>query len=104
VLLEFLEPWSEHWGNEAECRKLLSVGIVAWNAAVVSGSERENLIQSTLKAVPPEVRADLRTVLDEMVRRKEAHFASNRRMVISYDLSMTPTGPYLQVLSTFGRP
>ena len=43
-------------------------------------------------------------VIDEMVRRKEAHFASNRRMIINYDLTMTPTGPYLQVLSTFDRP
>jgi hypothetical protein len=104
VLLEFLEPWSEHWRDEEECRKLLSVGIVAWNAAVVSGGEREDLIQSTLKAVPPEVRADMRTVIDEMVRRKEAHFASNRRMIINYDLTMTPTGPHLQVLSTFDSP
>jgi hypothetical protein len=104
VLLEFLEPWSEGWRDEEDCRKLLSVGIIAWNAGIFSGSKRESLIEDTLRALPLGVRADARTIIDEMVRRKEALFASNRRIILNYELTMTPTGPYLQVLSTFDTP
>src|SRR5690242_14022299 len=68
VLLEFLEPWSEQWLDEEHYHKLLSIGIIAWNAGILSGSKREGLIEDTLRALPLEVRADARTVLDDMVR------------------------------------
>jgi hypothetical protein len=101
VLLEFVEPYLQHGRTEEAVNKLLTVALVAWNAALVTGSQRDKLIQDTLQAVPAEVRPVMKNIIEEMMRRKETHFANNRRMIINYQLTMTPSGPHLQVLSTF---
>ena len=36
----------------------------------------------------------------QMIQRKLARFASNRRAIIEYKVTTTPTGPYVQVMST----
>ncbi|MCI0463952.1 MAG: hypothetical protein L0Z62_44025 [Gemmataceae bacterium] len=100
VLMEFLEPYTKHWKTEEDLRKLLTLGIVAWNAALVTGSTRDELIQSTSEVIPPELRQGLRSILDEMIQRKESYFANNKRMIIDYELTMGPAGPYLSVIST----
>ena len=102
VLLEFLEPYSEHWSTEEGFRKLLTVGLVAWNAALLSGSKREQFLQDMVQALPAEVRADMRSIVEEMIRRKETHFAANKRAIIDYQLTMTPSGPHLSVISSLG--
>jgi hypothetical protein len=102
VLLEFLEPYSEHWSTEEGFRKVLTVGLVAWNAALLSGSKREQFLQDMVQAVPAEVRGDMRSIVEEMIRRKETHFADNKRTIIDYQLTMTPSGPHVAVISTLG--
>ncbi len=101
VLLEFLEPYTEQWRTEEDLRRLLPVAIIVWNAALVSGREREELLQGALDALPPGARQDGRTLLEELIRRKEAHFADNHRLVLDYQLTMRPAGPHLSVISTF---
>jgi hypothetical protein len=103
VLLEFLEPYSEHWETEEELRKLLSLAIVAWNAALYSGSKRKEFIERMLEVVPPMVRQDMKAIIEEMIQRKEKDFASNQRMVVDYHLAMTTQGPHLSVASTLPR-
>src|SRR3954465_15468565 len=93
VLLEFLAPYSEYWRNEEQFKKLLAVALVAWNASLLPGSERADFIQRMVATVPPEVRQDMRSIVDEMIQRKEAYFADERRNIISYELTMTPSGP-----------
>lgn len=102
VLLEFLEPYSEHWRTEEEFTKLVTVGLIAWNAALMPGNERELFLQDMVQEVPPEVRQDMRSIVDEMIRRKETHFAGNKRAIIGYQITMTPSGPHLSVISTLG--
>jgi hypothetical protein len=100
VLLEFLQPYSEHWWPKERMEKLLAVALIAWNAAIHTGRERHDFIEDMVKAVPPEVREAMRSIVDEMVRRKETYFASNKRLILSYDLTLTPAGPHLSVVST----
>lgn len=102
VLMDFLEPYSERWRNEDELRKLLSIAIVAWNAALLKGSKRDEWMQRLSETVPPEARQVFRVILEEMIRRKESHFAGNQRMILDYDLTMGPAVPRLSVTSTFG--
>src|SRR5262245_41224919 len=101
VLMRFVEPYSQYWQTEDQLRRVLSVALVAWNAAVASGSDRDALIQSSLEAVPADVREDMRAIIAEMMQRKEAQFASNKRLIVDYQLTMTPTGPHVSVISTF---
>jgi len=100
VLVEFLEPYSEHWKTEEELRKLLTLALVAWNAALFSGSKRSDFIQRMAQSFPPESRQDFHSIIQEMIKRKEAHFASNKRTILDYQVTMTPSGPHLVVLST----
>jgi hypothetical protein len=100
VLLEFLGPYTPPEPTEAELSKLLSVGIVAWNAAIASAKEGEDLIRSVLETLPPEFREDMRALIDELIRRKEALFAQHKRLILDYRVTMQPSGPYVQVIST----
>jgi hypothetical protein len=100
VLLEFVEPYSGQWRTEEEFKKLLTVAVIAWNAALHSGSQRDEFIQDMVRAVPPEVRPDMRAIIEEMIQRKVSRFASNKRMIIDYRLTTTQAGPHLSVIST----
>src|SRR5262245_9412283 len=74
VLRDFVDPYWEGCKTEEALRKLITLGIIAWNAALVSGSERSKLIEGTLETVPPDVRPGMRAFLEEMIRRKESVF------------------------------
>jgi hypothetical protein len=101
VLWAFMEPYLEHGRTEEALRKLLDLALVAWNAALLSGSQREELIQDTLSAVPPDVRGAIRAIVEEMIQRKEAYFAGYKRMILDYQLTWTPPKPYLSVISSY---
>jgi hypothetical protein len=100
VLLDFVEPYSDQWRNEAELRTLLNIATLVWNASLLTGSQREEAIQDMIQAVPPEGRVDFRRILDDMIQRKMALFAGNKRAILSFEVSKTPTGPYVSVISS----
>jgi hypothetical protein len=96
VFLDFLEPY---WKNEAQLRKLLIIGVIAWNAGCVTGEKKAALVEPTLALVPAEFREELKCMLDDMISRKETQFADDRRLILNYDLTMRPDGkPHLTVL------
>lgn len=100
VLLDFVEPYLDSAPTEEALRKLLVLAVVAWNAALLPTTERDKFIQESENALPPDARADFRTVLDPLIARKLAHFATIRRGIFEFKLSMRSSGPYLQVMST----
>jgi hypothetical protein len=100
VLLDFVEPYRQFAPTVEALRRLLTVAMVAWNAALLPPSKRDELIQSTAKAHPPEAREDYLAILEPLIQRKLAVFPNCCRAVLSFDLSMGPSGPHLQVLST----
>jgi hypothetical protein len=102
VLLEFIEPYSDKWKNEEELSKLLALAIVAWNAATFSGSERDAFIEEMAQALPADARPFMRAIVMEMLQRKLLHFASNKRLILSFEVTPTPTGPYVAVVSSPG--
>jgi hypothetical protein len=103
VLMEFIEPYMPHAQTREALDKLLALATVAWNAALRSGSERDDFLRSMEQTLPQEARADMRSILGEMITRKETHFAGIERTIIDYQLTMTPNGPHLSVMSTFEK-
>jgi len=101
VLLEFVEPYSQYWKTKEELNKLLGVAVIAWNAALLPGNERKEIIENAVKVAPPEIRQDMKAIVEEMIQRKETHFAHNKRMIMNYQVTMTKEGPHVTVLSTF---
>src|SRR5467141_3000028 len=45
VFLEFVEPYSDHWKTAEDLKKVLGVAVLAWNAALYPGPEREKLLR-----------------------------------------------------------
>jgi hypothetical protein len=100
VLLEFIEPYSQYWKTTEELTKLLGVAAIAWNAALLPGSEWKEAIENAVKVAPPEIRQDMKAIVEEMMQRKETHFSHNKRMIMNYQVTMTKEGPHVTVLST----
>ncbi len=104
VLEDFVEPYRDTASTEDEFRKLLLLGSLAWNAALLPEDERRAMIEETLKAgMSRGDEADLaavREIVEWLVRRKLEHFAANQRAIVSFELTDTGDGFHLSVAST----
>jgi hypothetical protein len=104
VLEDFIEPYMGSVEDEDAHRKLLSLGVLAWNAALLPEDRRKAMIDDFVsKGFPPgsaDLATKLRSLVDSMVERKLAHFASNRRAIISFELKDTGRDFHLTVAST----
>jgi hypothetical protein len=100
VIIEFLDPYMDKWKDLAQLRTLVAFGAIAWNAALLPEDDREQSLRIAEAMTPPEGRSLLRAVLSDLVRRKFTHFASDTRAIIDYQVTMTPTGPYVAIASS----
>ena len=100
VLTELVRPDWNTCANEEDMRKLLTLGLVAWNAALFQGAKRAAYLDDFAKTFPAESRSDFYFVIEPLIRRKEELFPQNKRPMLSYDLTWLPSGePYLTVVS-----
>src|SRR6516165_11203247 len=104
VLEDFIEPYREVAHNEDALRKLLDLGVLAWNAALLPEEQRRTAIDEILREGLPgsskEDRALAKEIIETLVRRKEERFAANQRAIISFELTDTGHGYHLTVAST----
>jgi hypothetical protein len=106
VLEDFIEPYMDSVEGEDAYRKLLTLATLAWNAALLPEDRRKDMIDDVLsKGLPlgsDELGAGLRSIVEAMIERKEAHFSSNRRAIISFELQDRGEDYHLTVASTLG--
>jgi hypothetical protein len=100
VFCEFLEPYWHLWETEDQLHKLLTLGMAAWNAAIVTGEKRENLIRGLEELLPPEARAEFRSSLEDMCRHKRLRYPDNKRLILQYRFRDEGDTINLQVVST----
>ena len=100
LLIEFIEPYEGLAQSEEDYRKLLSVGLVAWNAALYPLQDRRAMVDSIVEKAIPAVADDAKLIIDELIRRKDRHFSEIKRAMLSYVLTMTRGGPHVSVAST----
>ena len=104
VFWQFLEPFKKYATTDPAMENLIVLGICAWNACVVSPTERDKLIEAVKRAVlgqaGEEWRADLEQTLNSLIKRKERHFANDRRYIVSYHLDSTRDTYHLSMVST----
>ena len=100
ALARFVEPYLGFTDSEESYRRLLSLGVVAWNAALLSGDERRQMIDDTLGHVrgSEAEKGGVRQFIDDLVRRKQAEFAADRRPIVDFELTDTGTGYHLSVV------
>jgi hypothetical protein len=106
VLEDFVEPYLDWFEGEEGYRGLLTLALLAWNAALRPEDQQDAMIDDVLaKALPPgsdEEMREMRALVEAMVERKLTDFASNRRAIISFELRNTGGGLHLSVASTLG--
>jgi len=104
VLEEFIEPYIESATTPEAYHKLIALAIIAWNAALLEETERQNLITQSTEAIlakaGEEWKKDLQDILAMFIERKQRYFANNRRYILNYHLSETEKGYHLAVIST----
>ena len=104
VLENFIEPYRELADTEDGFRNLLDLGMLAWNAALLPEGERRAMIDKILAAglsrASEADRAQARELIEALVRRKEEHFAANRRVIVSINVTDRGDDYYLSVAST----
>ena len=100
VLEEFIAPYHQVADTEEQYSKLLAMAVTAWSVALFPAQKRKAHIEEMLEAIPEEVRADGRAIINELIERKDRYFSEYRRMIIDYEVTDTGDGYHLVVLST----
>jgi hypothetical protein len=104
VLLQFIEPFKKYATTTQAYEKLIVLAILASNAALLEGADRQNLINQATKIVlgqaGAEWKKDLDHILALLVKQKERYFADNKRRIIDYRLTDTGKNYHLAVVST----
>jgi hypothetical protein len=101
VMEEFIDPYLDEARTEHQLRELLSIATIAWNAALMPAAEQDALVEDVMATVPQESRPFFLNWLMELIRRKLAFFADNKRLILSYELTWNPDNPYISVMSSF---
>lgn len=103
AILKFIKPYKELVPTYAAYDQLIALAIVAWNAALVEGQERQDMLDRFLdvivKSESEEVRREFRQFVNELIERKERYFSKDRRYVAGYHLSETKENYHLSVAS-----
>ena len=100
VLKEFIAPYRDIANTEEAFRKLLVTAVIAWNAALFPAEERKAHLEKVLEALPEEVRADGRAIINELIERKKRCFSEYKRMIVDYEVTDTGKDYHLVVIST----
>jgi hypothetical protein len=134
VVLEFLEPYRKFARDEAALEKLVALGVVAWNIALLPADEREAAVEkfavaafglgrrtwlgrlrdwfgsrggnanSASDLVVTHEHRDFKATIREMIERKLGVYPDNHRFIVDYRLTCDDEDVQLFVLSTLERP
>lgn len=103
VLLAFVEPYQRFAKTRRAFERLIAVGVVAWNAALASPEGRRSLLDATSKSVQESAGEEdaevFRALVNDLIKRKERHFAENKRLIASYQVTEGKGKLHLSVAS-----
>jgi hypothetical protein len=104
LLQELVEPYAADTEGLEEYKKLLSLGVLAWNIALGPSARDTALIDEGidrgLGTGNPEARAIARQLIEELIERKRRHFAGFRRPILDFILQDVGDGRcHLSVIS-----
>jgi len=100
VLLDFIDPYRDDSMSEFQLRVLIATGSLAWNTAMLPQESRGEILDGAVRDAISEGADEFRELLSEMIERKQRDFAHVTRFILGYQLTMTPEGPHLDVLSS----
>lgn len=102
ALLEFVAPYRHTAKNAEAFGKLITLAIVAWNAAIMAGADGQKMVDTALAVIGKEAGEEARKVaaglLAELMRRKLSHFAGDKRFIVDYQVTETRNAYHLAVV------
>jgi hypothetical protein len=105
LLLDFLHEHQPHATTRQAFDHMVKTGIFAWNLAIVADeAEQQAEIDKHAAKVGTETGDVFRTVVNELIARKQQHFAQFRRLIVEYEITETAKGFDLSVVSTGDQP
>ena len=77
------------------------VAIVAWNTTLLPEKEQKPMVKKMLKSLslPRSVLRDMKGIMEELIERKNKHFAEHTRVIMDYQVTETRDGYHLSVAS-----
>jgi hypothetical protein len=108
VLEDFIEPYSDDSLNKHGLEMLLTMGMLAWNIALMPAATRIEMKSEALARMLPSIGLDdiafTRNFLNELIDRKDNFFADNQRMIMNFELQYVSRGEYhISVASTMPK-
>ena len=108
VLDDFVAPLADSADDRADYERLLSLGLVAWNAALEPQHRRkvmiDDVLQEGLRGASLWEQQACREVIDRLVARKLESFAEYQRPIMAFQLDeLEDGGYYLSVVSGLSR-
>jgi hypothetical protein len=104
VLGRFIDPFIDHTDSEESYRKLVSLAVMAWNAALLTNDEGRNfidqVIEKGLSGEETALKTDLRSIIDQLVERKRKYFSHYRRQIVEFEVVDLGDQYHLMVAST----
>ena len=102
-VMEVVDPYRPVPARREKVVTLVTLGVAAWNAALLDEAERQALLDTVADAVArtagPAARAEAQATLQLLVARKLALFPDDLRFVVDYRLSGGPDEVQLTVAS-----
>jgi hypothetical protein len=101
ALLKLIEPYRQYTDGKDQVEKMLMVAMTAWNSTVVSPAAAKKLLKAMLEEVgDSESQALFASLVVQMVATKEQLFASDKRLIISFEVKERKNRYDVQVTST----
>lgn len=102
VLSDFVAPYRDYAETMQAYRRLLTLAVAAWNAALFPETKQQEVVDEVLSHLPGETRlkSDVKALLYELIERKVRFFPQYERAIISFELTETRNGYHLSVAST----
>jgi hypothetical protein len=108
VLEDFIEPYSDLLKTRSEHENLIRIAIIAWNIALMPHSKQQSLINRfithDLGGKDLLDQQATKKFINELIARKQALFAGNKRFIVDFQLQDQGKGFYLSVASTLSQP
>jgi hypothetical protein len=103
VLDQFVEPFEEHIDDVDAYRRLLMLGVLAWNAALMPESKQQQMVDDVihegLREESRYVQAACKGIVNQLVERKKMYFAEYTRPIIDFMVEDTGDNYHLTVTS-----